>query len=419
MHNRPPETSGSQHPATAAPRPHSRLWGGVSMMGLLCLLGTFLISGSLFWLAAPETEQQALTAPSTTVPLTHKKIQEIQPGQWVKAENPAEEDDLEFGRHVDPATWKLLTCIAPKLDGTKARVQLLRPELWLSLHQAAVGETIYISVPECGIDGNAQVLEIANCPPIAANPGPGFQIVTGTFQHEAAQTLDISVEEELKPIGTTPNHPIWSVDREAFVRADSLSVGERLQILNGIVRITNSTARGPPEPVYNLEVQVKHTYFVADSGVLVHNGNGTLCPLGNARNSKESAEELINSSQGRSVLTGPRHPRYHFPPPNATDAQVKALTSARGNAKNTMWRHWRHGQQDLRDVMNRKIDNLDALAPGQSLRDIVSLRKTRQGYESIEGGPAILKEYDHVFVYFQKGADSKLHLQTMFLTSVP
>nr|WP_044235914.1 Ig-like domain-containing protein [Gimesia maris] len=272
MHNSPPETSGSQHPANAAPRPHSRLWGGVSMMGLLCLLGTFLISGSLFWLAAPETEQQALIAPSTTVPLTHKKIQDIQPGQWVKAENPAEEDDLEFGRHVDPTTWKLLTCIAPKLDGTKARVQLLRPDLWLSLHHAAVGETIYISVPECGIDGNAQVLEIANCPPIAVNPGPGFQIVTGTFQHEAAQTLDISVEDELKPIGTTPNHPIWSVDREAFVRADSLSVGEQLQTLNGIARITSITARGPPETVFNLEVQVKHTYFVTDSGVLVHNG---------------------------------------------------------------------------------------------------------------------------------------------------
>tara|TARA_R110000868_G_scaffold411633_1_gene706559 strand:- start:1196 stop:1981 length:786 start_codon:yes stop_codon:yes gene_type:complete len=142
-----------------------------------------------------------------------------------------------------------------------------------------VGEQVYISVPECGISGNATVLQIEDCPPLAPRPGPGFQIVTGTFQHEAAQTLDISVEDESKPIGTTPNHPIWSVDREAFVRADSLTVGERLQTLNGIARITNITARGPPEPVYNLEVQVKHTYFVADSGVLVH--NGTLCGVGN------------------------------------------------------------------------------------------------------------------------------------------
>lgn len=63
------------------------------------------------------------------------------------------------------------------------------------------------------------------------------------------------------------------VDREAFVRADSLSVGEQLQTLNGIARVTSITARGPPEPVYNLEVQVKHTYFDADPGVLVHNGN--------------------------------------------------------------------------------------------------------------------------------------------------
>ena len=49
-------------------------------------------------------------------------------------------------------------------------------------------------------------------------------------------------------------------------------MGEQLQTLNGIARVTSITARGPPEPVYNLEVQVKHTYFVADSGVLVHNG---------------------------------------------------------------------------------------------------------------------------------------------------
>tara|TARA_R110002111_G_C5992679_1_gene372162 strand:+ start:857 stop:1582 length:726 start_codon:yes stop_codon:yes gene_type:complete len=114
--------------------------------------------------------------------------------------------------------------------------------------------------------------------PITANPGPGFQIVTGTFQHQAAKILDIGVESESKPIGTTPNHPFWSVDRQAFVRADSLTVGERLQNLNGITTVTSITPRGPPEPVFNLEVQVKHTYYVADTGVLVH--NGTPCPIG-------------------------------------------------------------------------------------------------------------------------------------------
>ncbi|WP_417388076.1 Hint domain-containing protein [Gimesia sp.] len=97
------------------------------------------------------------------------------------------------------------------------------------------------------------------------------------------------MEVESKPIGTTPNHPIRSVDRDAFVRADSLSVGEHLQTLNGITRVTSITARGPPEPVYNLEVQVKHTYFVADSGVLVHNGG--LC----LKKGAASTDDVANS----------------------------------------------------------------------------------------------------------------------------
>ena len=259
----------------------SRLAGGISVVGLIGVLATLLFSGSLFWIAAPQAElQKTPVIASSEVPLTHKRIQDIQPGQWVKADNPAEEDDTEFGKDVDPATWKLLILKAPKLDGTLADVSLLRPDHWLQQQAATVGGTVYISVPECGIDGNANVLAIEDCPPIATNPGPGFQIVTGTFQHQAAKILDIAVDGESKPIGTTPNHPFWSVDRQEFVRADSLSVGEQLQTLKGIARVTSITPRGPPEPVYNLEVQVKHTYYVADTGVLVHNGG--LCPKGSA-----------------------------------------------------------------------------------------------------------------------------------------
>ncbi len=39
----------------------------------------------------------------------------------------------------------------------------------------------------------------------------------------------------------------------------------------GITTITSITNRGPPEPVYNLEVHREHVYQVATSGVLVHN----------------------------------------------------------------------------------------------------------------------------------------------------
>ncbi|MBN72847.1 MAG: hypothetical protein CME32_26640, partial [Gimesia sp.] len=247
--------SGREHrnEASASSPRRSRLWGGISLVGLLCLLGTLLVSGSLFWLAAPNSNRDSTltgdsAAPQVTdsIPVTHKKIQDIRPGQWVRAENPGEEDDLEFGETVSPKSWKLLTLDAPKLDGSTARVQLLRPDYWLASQQASPGATVYISVPECGIQGDAKLLEIEDCPPIRPRPGPGFQIVTGTYQHKAAKTLNLSMEGESRPIGTTPNHPIWSVDREAFVRADSLSVGEQLQTLNGIARVTSITARGPP-----------------------------------------------------------------------------------------------------------------------------------------------------------------------------
>ncbi len=176
----------------------SRLAGGISIVGLIGVLATLLFSGSLLWMAAPKAKevQKTLAVASSDVPLTHKRIQDIQPGQWVKADNPAEEDDTEFGYHVDPNTWMLLKLKAPKLDGTLADVSLLRPDYWLTQQAATVGGTVYISVPECGIDGNAEVLSIEACPPIAANPSPGFQIVTGTFQHQAAKILDIGVEGE-------------------------------------------------------------------------------------------------------------------------------------------------------------------------------------------------------------------------------
>ena len=54
-------------------------------------------------------------------------------------------------------------------------------------------------------------------------------IVTGTFRHHNAKVVDLYVEGEESPIGTTVNHRFWSEDRWEFVRADSLREGERLR----------------------------------------------------------------------------------------------------------------------------------------------------------------------------------------------
>ena len=129
-------------------------------------------------------------------------------------------------------------------------------------------------MPECGIDGWAKVLGIGKCPQISPRPGPEFQLVTATFKHHAKQILDVYIAGETDPIGTTPNHPFWSVDQQRFVRADELTAGESLKKADGkSTTVTQIEHRPGAQTVYNLEVHCTHTYHVARGGVLVHNGN--------------------------------------------------------------------------------------------------------------------------------------------------
>ena len=79
------------------------------------------------------------------------------------------------------------------------------------------------------------------------------------------------------PIGVTANHPIWSEDRKDFISAGDLLPGEKLLTAN--YTVTNVMAVKPHnvgEPVYNLEVDGEHVYFVSAAGILVHNSKSYL-----------------------------------------------------------------------------------------------------------------------------------------------
>lgn len=107
------------------------------------------------------------------------------------------------------------------------------------------------------------------CPPIQNNAG---RVVTGKFTHESARVLDIVVSGESKPIGTTDAHPFWSEDRQAFVPAGKLRVGETLlTAADKTARVLSTTPRRKAETIFNIEVNVEHVYYVDASGLLVHN----------------------------------------------------------------------------------------------------------------------------------------------------
>lgn len=206
------------------------------------------------------------------VALRDRPIQHIRVGERVWGTNPQRAEYDRSFPEPDAKTWRLLRLVMHQPEGETLAIELLRPTGWINEQRAAVGRTIELDLPELGAAGPAEVLAIEPCPPI--QPGPG-QVVTGTFAHKSSrQILNLQVADETEPIGVTDNHPIWSATRQEFVEAGKLAVGEELVTLAGTTHVTSITPRGPPEPVYNLEVQGEHVYLVASSGVLVHNACG-------------------------------------------------------------------------------------------------------------------------------------------------
>ncbi|QDU88600.1 hypothetical protein Pla175_19800 [Pirellulimonas nuda] len=231
----------------------------------------------------PTAQPVVATTPVSLSPprVVEQRIETIRVGQrvWV-GENPSSELDLRFGDDVVCADWRLMKLRAPKRGGGHAEVEMLRPAWWLEEHGVRAGGEVDIEVPECGIEGRAKVLGVGPCPPIP--PGPG-RVVTATFHHQAAATIDVAVEGLAEPIGATPNHPFWSETEQRFVRADQLRPGEEVRTLHGTTRVASVSTRGPPEPVYNLEVHAEHVYRVGAARLLVHNGNPCAAPLPDPR----------------------------------------------------------------------------------------------------------------------------------------
>jgi len=229
---------------------------------------------------------------------------------------------------VDPASWVNVRLRMPKPTGEFLEITLLRPVEWLVEHVAqataldadypqaladarASGDSqgitevgsviprvdlpepspariepvsadetpstpwILLTLHELEVVGPAELVEVGPCPELEAGEG---RLVTGTFAHRSSDLFDITVDGLTEPIGCTGAHPYWSEDRHAFIPARDLVPGETVRTESGTLRqITRITPRrGPPVPVFNLEVDAEHVYFVSVDGVLVHNACGNL-----------------------------------------------------------------------------------------------------------------------------------------------
>ena len=251
--------------------------GRVWLLGCLILAGTFL--GLDDQDSQPESNRQsdsaAVGAPTEYVT---RSIRDVRVGQRVLAENPElNASDRQQAVEPDPATWKQVSLLLADADGLKVEIELLRSPDWLAENRVEPGGVIQLDLEELGASGEARVLAVSDCPLIEQGSG---QVVTGTFAHQATEVLDLLIDGQAAPIGTTPNHPFWSNDRQRFVAAGDLRPGESLRTADGSQQTVRSiTSRGDEHTVYNLEVNREHVYYVGDSGILVHNSK-----LSQARN---------------------------------------------------------------------------------------------------------------------------------------
>ena len=68
-------------------------------------------------------------------------------------------------------------------------------------------------------------------------------------------------------LAATPNHPLWSRERAAWVPAGALVVGEAVGTLSGEMAVVVARRRGPPQRVVNLEVWRTHTFYAGAAAV--------------------------------------------------------------------------------------------------------------------------------------------------------
>ena len=157
-------------------------------------------------------------------------------------------------------------------DGYRSDVGLLRPSDWLAANGVfAEGDRLELDLPEMGVSGEYQVMSIE---PYADRSIGGGGLVTGCFRFSRGVICDLRVEGEHEVIGVTGLHPIWSEDRQDWVPAAELRVGERLQRVDGgSAVLLESRLRPHVEPVFNLEVDADHCYRVGNQGVVVHNAS--------------------------------------------------------------------------------------------------------------------------------------------------
>ena len=304
------------------------------------------------------------------------EIQNVRVGQRVPAVNPDINDISEDIRgNIDPRFHRVIKVRCANHEGLQTDITLLRSIDWIkdairnaeqhynsSNLDQVVGKRIRLVVAELHIDSHAKILAIEPCPVVADGPG---EIVTATYVTNEAPVWKLVFEPVRGPpkyestseskneldsieLTITYGHPIWSVDRSAFVDAGQLKIGERcIAIDEALYQLTSKTQKVADEPVYNFEVANHHVYYVSRFGLLVHNG-------------KSKSQDGPIDCTGKSKTKTSQQKANSGPSPKTAGRGAKQTANAgksRAPARLPLFSR-KHGGDAHDSAINEKIKNL-------------------------------------------------------------
>ena len=214
--------------------------------------------------AAPAAEGAACFTAGTEIKTADGfvAIETVRVGDRVLTGSDATETE------VDPQTWRLVRLRIKGVGDDVFEIECLRPLGWLQENSLKPGSRVHFAVSEMGIDGDAEVIDVAACPAIAKGPG---RVVLMTVTHFNPTVLELTLAGAEKPLEPTAAHRLSSADRNDWVQAQELRLGERLRTANGTTEVVAITRKPGVHRVYNIEVETEHRYLVSTLQVVSHN----------------------------------------------------------------------------------------------------------------------------------------------------
>ena len=240
-----------------------------------------------------------------STPDGQENFEDLRVGDRVRTTDTSESKP-EGWTEVDPHTWRKVTLRMPNPDGSDDTIDvvLLRSVDWIEQTGAEGGKWIDFGLPEMGLYGKALVVAIDACPTIEDGPG---RVVLATVTHFNVEVLELKLEGLETPVEPTARHRLFSQDRQAWIPAGELRVGERIRTRTGTARIESIRKKPGIHRVYNLEVETDHSYDVSDLELLSHNDNPCAADASLASQYKEMLARQEFAEQARWKPASPAH----------------------------------------------------------------------------------------------------------------